>query len=737
MHGGQKNPGVSKRMMPLRRQPFLVALFLWVLSTAFSWGAESRLLSSSSDPGQEPWEIEAQELSYDKENDTYTAKGEVVIKKGERILQCDFATVNRKTMIARATGNVRFSSGGDELKGEELTADLDKQTGEIKKGRLFLKQNHFYVTGEEIHKTGESTYRVLNGTFTTCDGDQVPWEIRARELTVTVEGYGQVKHSTFRVRELPVLYFPYMIFPAKTKRQSGILIPEPGYSTRDGAVLTLPVYWVLSDQADFTFYEQIMSRRGFMQGTEFRYVLSPTGKGTLMFDYLFKDLLGKEEYEKQHIAEPYERRYWFRGKINQRLPMEVDLKLDLDWVSDRDYLKEFRGLGNGLNDNRSYFLKEFSRDVEGETVLARKNAAVFSKNFGRHQFSGGFIYYREVDGTEDAFNQLPFLRFDGVKQTLWKDLYLQWYASYNHYWRKDLEHGQVLDVVPTLSYPLRLKNYLKMEGSLGFTETLFQVKDKQSEAVKDIGSRTVPHLRLDLSTDIQRVFQLSGQELQKVKHSIRPQVIYTYVPEVKQDGLPGFVYAMGKQNTLTYYLTNTFTGKFLTGKGKSGEDLFAYRDLAQIRIYQTYDFNEAKRQILPGESRRPFSNLYGEVEFRPLTQLSWRSTLSWSPYEKEIASQSHYLSYWDRTGSSAYVEYFSGAGNSYRQINANLLWKLNPTWSADFLTRYSLDQKVNYETKVGLSYTHQCFGLRAYYATTLDDRKFIVSVSLKGLGELF
>jgi LPS-assembly protein len=724
-------------MTGIRRSSIFILFLTILFMITAAWGAEKDFLSSGADSGQEPWDIEAQELTYNKETDTYTAKGEVVIKKGERVLQCDWATVNRKTMIARAVGNIRFSSAGDQLQGEEMTVDLDKQTGEIKKGRLFLKQNHFYVTGEEIHKTGESTYRVVNGTFTSCEGEKVPWEIRAKELTVTVEGYGQVWHSSFRVKDLPVLYFPYMVFPAKTKRQSGLLIPEPGYSTRDGALLNLPVYFVLSDQTDLTFYEQVMSRRGFMQGTEFRYVLSPQSKGTLLFDYLFKDLLGREEYEKGHIAEPYERRYWFRGKINQRLPFQTDLKLDLDWVSDRDYLKEFRGLSNNLNDNRAYFLKEFSRDVDGETVLTRKNAAVFTKGLGPYQFTGGFIYYREVDGTEDSLHQLPFLRFDSVKQALWKNLYLQWYSSYNHYWRKEGEQGQVLDLDPTLSLPLRWKNYLKMEGSLGVTETLFQVKEKESDAVKDTGSRTVPRVRLDLSTDIQRVFQVSGKELQKVKHTIRPQIIYNYVPEVQQEGLPSFVSALNKQNTLTYYLTNTFTGKFVIGKGKNGEDLFSYRDLAQIRFYQTYDINEAGRETAPGESRRPFSNLYGEVEFRPLSRLTWRSTLSWSPYEKEMASQSHYLSYWDKKGSSAYVEYFSGAGNTYRQINANLLWKIHPAWSADFLTRYSLDQKQNYETKVGLSYTHQCYGIRAYYATTLDDRKFIVSVSLKGLGELF
>ena len=106
---------------------------------------------------------------------------------------------------------------------------------------------------------------------------------------MTIEGYGQVWHPSFRVKNFPVLYFPYMIFPAKTKRQSGLLMPDPGYSTRDGLTLNLPFFWAISDNTDATFNEYYMSRRGLMQGAEFRYALSPFSKGTLMLDYLFKD----------------------------------------------------------------------------------------------------------------------------------------------------------------------------------------------------------------------------------------------------------------------------------------------------------------------------------------------------------------------------------------------------------------------------------------------------------------
>ncbi len=179
---------------------------------------------------KEPWDIEARELTYDQDTDTYTAIGDVIIKQGTQVLKCDYAEVDRQTMIAKARGHVKFTSSGDEMQGEELTVDLKTKNGELQKGHLFLKENHFYVTGEEIYKIGEGSYRVLNGTVTSCDGENVPWEIKAKEIVVTVEGYGQAWSPSLRIRDFPVLYSPYMVFPAKKDRQSGILMPEFGQS---------------------------------------------------------------------------------------------------------------------------------------------------------------------------------------------------------------------------------------------------------------------------------------------------------------------------------------------------------------------------------------------------------------------------------------------------------------------------------------------------------------------------
>ena len=127
--------------------------------------------------------------------------------------------------------------------------------------------------------------------------------------------------------------------------------------------------------------------------------------------------------------------------------------------------------------------------------------------------------------------------------------------------------------------------------------------------MEDWGARTVPYLKLDLSSDIQRIFDVSDKSLRKIKHNIRPQLVYDFTPEVTNyntpivrrkgspdtGSLPTFISPLIKTNTLTYYLNNTLTAKNFIGKGKDGEDLHSYLDFIYFKIYQTYDFNEAAR----------------------------------------------------------------------------------------------------------------------------------------------
>ncbi|MDY6971899.1 MAG: putative LPS assembly protein LptD, partial [Thermodesulfobacteriota bacterium] len=249
-------------------------LLVIILSTVFSPPSsfadnilsKKRLLGE----GEGPWQISAETLSYVEE--AYVAEGNVVISKDGQFLYAKKAIYDTKTGIAEVSGGIRLESNGDILAGDNGVFDLNNNTGEIINGRLFLRENHYYFSGGVMQKVAEDTYLIKDCCVTTCDGTEPAWTITGSEVTVTVEGYGKVKHATFRVHGLPLLYAPYMIFPAKTKRQSGLLPPRVGHSSRNGIDAEVPFFWAVSDQTDITMYQRFLGKRGYMQGLEFRYL---------------------------------------------------------------------------------------------------------------------------------------------------------------------------------------------------------------------------------------------------------------------------------------------------------------------------------------------------------------------------------------------------------------------------------------------------------------------------------
>ena len=265
-----------------------------------------------------PWNISAKSLTYDEKNGTYHAEGDVVIEKAGQILRTQNAIYNIRTGIAKISGGLRLETDGDVVTGKEGTFNLKTQAGDIVNASLFLKDNHYYIGGSLIEKIGPQTYVVKDCRVTTCDGVNPDWLLTGSETKVTIEGYGTVKDAAFRVKGLPILYFPYMIFPAKSKRQTGLLPPSGGYSTLNGVELEVPFFWAISDQMDATFYQRYMSSRGYMQGAEFRYVTGEHSKGVLEFNILSDEETPKDMSDQDATdISPFERtnstRYWLRG----------------------------------------------------------------------------------------------------------------------------------------------------------------------------------------------------------------------------------------------------------------------------------------------------------------------------------------------------------------------------------------------------------------------------------------
>jgi LPS-assembly protein len=176
------------------------------------------------------YRLRADTFSYDERQDIYTASGNVILHAKDRVIFADHIRFDAATKEAIAEGDIRIEQDKDWLEGERAYLDLEKETGLVEFGRGFLADGNFHFSGALVEKLGPQTYHVLDGTFTTCDGDEPSWHFRTTDLKVTVEGYGFAKQTRFYLGRTPVLYSPYLAFPAKTQRQTGLLMPRFGIS---------------------------------------------------------------------------------------------------------------------------------------------------------------------------------------------------------------------------------------------------------------------------------------------------------------------------------------------------------------------------------------------------------------------------------------------------------------------------------------------------------------------------
>ena len=223
---------------------FAITLLLYIMLPAVLFAAEQ-----ATAPGMV---IRADAMSHDLTSDIVKADGTVEMTWQDMIMTADHATFNRTTQTLTATGNVHLLKAGDSLWGDRLVMDTETGRAEMENGRIFMTQGNFRADGKQIARLGESDYALRNGGLTTCDATVPSWKFGASELDVNLEEYATGRNVVFYVKDIPVFYFPYIILPVKRERQSGLLFPKLGNSSKRGVFVDIPFYWAISESQEAT-----------------------------------------------------------------------------------------------------------------------------------------------------------------------------------------------------------------------------------------------------------------------------------------------------------------------------------------------------------------------------------------------------------------------------------------------------------------------------------------------------
>jgi LPS-assembly protein len=722
----------------------ILVMALMILMAGFSLSVCAQEPQGKND---REWIINADELQVDKPNDTYIGIGNVTISSEGRTLTADRIQYDNANRIATAEGNVRLISNGDWLQGDHLRIHLDTEVGQLTGGTLFSSENHLYLSSEKIHKTGPNTYWAQKAVLTSCDGDRPAWRISANDLKITVEGYGFAKHAAFWARRVPVLYSPFLAFPVKIKRQTGLLTPQMGYSSRKGTEYLQPFFWAINQSSDATVYGHTMSERGIRAGVEYRYKLSEASSGILLAEGLRDDKVddgtgtSSEDwgYGDDPIR-PNEERYWLRGKVNQELPADFKAKLDIDVVSDQDYLHEFKNGLFGFTNTRDNFINTFGRDVDDYTDSVRTNKLNVSRGWSKYALNMDLIWNddvvkRQQKETDNTLNQMPKVSFKGTRQPAGPTpLFFDLTSSYTHFYRQDGDRGHRADLYPRLYYPLYVLQGVSLEPSVGFRQTAWRI-DEENQESDETYHRALYDIGFNAKTEFYRVFGWQRGGYDRLKHAITPELDYIYIPETKREW-PKFdsIDNIKRKNLVTLNLINNMTLRKPTIR--DGETVaHDYLQFLRFKLSQSFDIHKYNE-----EDPEPFSDLGMELDLTPGRVIRVDAEADWSLYDTHFNTASVLTRLWNRRGDSIEARYSytrEGKSGATETIdNIRLLGNLVVTrqWSLRAGYEFNREDQEVIETRVGATYQSQCWALDLDFSEEGDDRRYTFMIHLSGLG---
>jgi len=294
--------------------------------------------------GSEQMLVRANEINYDHTNDRVAAAGNVQIYDNGATLEADRVIYDQKTKRLHAEGNVKLTeANGRVTYGEIINLSDDFRDGFVDSLRLDAP-DQTRMAAARADRSGGNITVLQSGVYTACeacaDDPRKPpkWQVKAARI-IHDQGEQMIYFEDARLEffGVPLAYMPYFATPdPSAKRKTGFLIPTIGTSSRYGASLTVPYYWALAPNYDFTLTPKITSKQGPLVQGEWRHRLL-NGSYTIRASGIF-------QLDPDAFAGTPGQREW-RGDINTTGMFRINDKWVYGWdgtlISDKSYYQDY------------------------------------------------------------------------------------------------------------------------------------------------------------------------------------------------------------------------------------------------------------------------------------------------------------------------------------------------------------------------------------------------------------
>ncbi len=669
----------------------------------------------------------AEELRQDGE--VYALVGNVEVRYRDVVVRADRAEIDRQTKRVQAIGEVVLDQGPTRLTAAHLEYDLENDTGRLLEARGYTSSN-YYFRGREIIKEGELKYTVIDGIFTSCDQENPSWSFRTGRTQVVLEGFAKAKHARVQIKNVPVFYWPYMAWPVRSERSSGLLVPKPGYSSRRGGTLGLTWFQTLGRSYDMTFYGEASTEDYWSLGTEFRYRPSETTAGVID-GLIMNDPILEEERWKLN---------W--NHTSDALPFGMRGVIRVDQVSDFQFFQDFE---RRIDQN--------SRRQQFSTAYATGSWGLHSLNLLADQ--------RETILSSDSvvtLRQLPEIQYR-LRSTQIGDLPIYFQAqSALHFLdvdRSEDYRGSYAraDFFPQFRIPFKAFSWLSISADLAarytwWGDSLFVSSDMDTDGSSQFRGESLDRFlpigsAAIVGPSFSRIFGVGDTTGTKYKHVVEPRFSYNFSGDFEDiDRVARFdeIDIVRSRNLGRVALVNRLLAKKAGATGGA-------REILNLELARLYSFDETEplqrsADRLQTSQAGPISLIFRYVPSRRTTlKTEWNYNTLFGGIESTSTS-----------GSFAFGPHNVGLRWTTRdQVETGETqtdqWRI--ATSIELVPRLlRLTSAVNFDGKSSyipsqrhiLDWKASCFGMRFEYAEfqnlsgTRNDKEFRFALSLKNVG---
>ena len=649
--------------------------------------------------------IHADHMSQDSEEAFYTAEGNVVVDWKDSKLTADKVRYNTETRMLYAYGAVVLTKEKSVLKGETLVVNTETGHAEIDPGLLTVPDKSMTIKADKFIRISEDQYKATATELTSCDIADPSWKFGSSKMNVDVDGFATGRNVIFYIKDIPVLYIPWIAFPVSRERRSGLLFPRYGNSTSRGLQLDIPIYWAISPSQDLQLDLNLMERRGVGTGVNYRYIRSRESEGHTsafqIYDKVEKRLRWQLALDHREIFSP-----------------TSNLRVSVNKSSDRTFLTDY-GVSNG----------DYNRQSNESIITALKT--------GQNYAATSYLRYTEhlyASANNATIQQLPSIGISGVRHALpHMPLYFDLDSSADNFYRELAPSGQRIYLYPRLTLLPFKSGIIQTTFTAGAHVRGYNTGNRDiTSNVQALAGDILPQFGTRFSSSLTRSFDFDSPAVKRVRHEVIPEFNYTFVPKQDQQRLPFYDYTdrMIHQNMVALSATNLISGTFASGSTNE------YRELSRIKVEARYSFAGEQRDLLtPAQSHTPWSDLIFDSETWLTKQLKFIFDTRYSLYGDNVSTVATGLEFTDQKGSSVRAEYHM-ARDVAEYLEASISTTRIKPLNLSYTARYSFDRGDFLESVYSAEYHHKCWSVKLAVNQRPESQSYTVNFVLAGLGSI-